>query len=663
MSFAFIANTSAKSSVEVKDNLYTLWNDNMSLQFEKQQNKLNIKSLSTKNKQWITSETIDTDLIWQLSFTTDKNRTFVCNSQMLNLKDVAMNTTDQKELKFQWEFKSELSVGYVNVTVGLDNATGLSEWELKVDLPVGWEVTDAIFPMISVNKDKGIQLITPSGWGAEYELDNITTLKLPLIYPSSRATVQLMCLKDKHETLYFSTHDKDANIKTFSSRIGKNVELSIEIAASKGWNKDGKFELPWKTSIGLDDKGWENAVVEWYRPFAIETVWGKKTLLEKNIPQWLLDVDLWLHGGRDGNDEFVALQKSFDFFGKQNLAYHWYYWSSNDFDTKYPEYLPARENYNKIVDIIHKNGSHVMPYTNGRLWDTTTVTYQKQHGRDEVVLKKNGESYVEIYASKAPNAVVCPTSKVWNDLVVGFTKDILEGTIKNDALYYDQVASARALPCYNANHNHPVGGGDFWHYATRELFSNVRKQVKSNKIIATEQNAECFIDLFDMFLMGNRPMGKEWSPAPLFPLIYSDRAITYGFFLHNTNDLSFRIKNALSVLWGAQLNGGRSLFVMSDKMQDNAVFMRDMMDFRKKQHDLFVGGRFLGEYTPGGDNPTLTIENWARPSKAVRGSKWLSVNGKEVTLLVNFDTNNHNIVLPDGKTQLLKSGQAYRFNH
>lgn len=651
------------SFVDIKADTYTMQNNVMSIKFQKINNKLKLINLYTDKKQWITNESVDTDLLWQLSFVSDKNRSLVFNSQMLNLKDVEMLNTDKKGLKFQWEFKSEASVGYVNVTVGLDEKTKLSEWELSVDLPEGWEVTDAIFPVISVNKDKGAQLITPSGWGAEYELDNISNLRLPLIYPSSRATVQLYCMKDKDEVLYFSTHDKNANTKTLSARIGNNVELSVEVPASKGWNKTGKFNIPWKTSIGLHQKGWENAVLDWYRPFATETVWGKKTMLEKNTPEWMLKTDLWLHGGRDGNDELDALQRSFDFFGKENISYHWYYWSSKDFDTSYPEYLPARANYDKIVDIIHQNGSHVMPYTNGRLWDTTTVIYQEKKGLNEVVLKKNGQPYVEIYASKAPNAVVCPSSKVWNDIVVKFTKDILEGKIKNDALYYDQVASARALPCYNSEHNHPAGGGDFWHYANRDIFTNVRNQLQANKVLATEQNAECFIDLFDLFLMGNRPMGKEWSPAPVFPLIYSDRAMLYGFYLHNPNDMSFRIKNALTLLWGAQLNGGRSLFVMSAKVQENAAFLRDMMEFRKKQHDLFVGGRFLGEYTPEGDNPILTIESWVRPSQAVRGAKWQSADGKKATLLVNFDTANHNIVLPNGKKVLLKAGQCYRFNH
>lgn len=652
-------NTSANN-----ETVYMIGNDNMTITFERTpEDFLKITNFSGSSKNWITPDSRDTDFIWQLSLTeetTTNNRSL--NSQMVKVSNIKQSSDSEADiLSFEWEITVGQSKGVVYADVALNKNTSLSEWSMRVELPDNWVVTDLIFPILNIDKNQGAKLYTSSNWGTEYDLDLIGNMNFQLIYPSSRQTMQVVCMQHDSDVLYFATHDKNANLKTFSVRVGNSVELSTNVVASADWNKNNCFSIPWKVSIGLNNQGWEQALLTWYRPFALNTIWGSKKLLDKNLPEWLLKKDLWLHGGRAGQDEYDIAKKSFDFFGN-DIGYHWYYWSSHEFDTDYPEYFPPREGYDRIVDLVHSRGAHIMPYTNGRLWDTTTVSYQKLNGADEVVLRKNLTPYVEVYASKAPLAVVCPTSKVWNDIVVGFASEILSEKMKSDGIYFDQIASARALPCYNENHDHAPGGGDFWHYGNRSIFTNVRKVLKDNQIMTTEQNAECYLDLFDMFLMGNRSMGKIYAPAPLFPLIYSDIAITYGFYLHNPNDMSFRLKNALTVLWGAQLNGGRSLFVMSDRMKENAAFLRDMANFRRQNHDLFVGGRMMGEYTPEGNNPMIEVESWGSPSKAVRGAKWISREGKEAILLVNFNTDSHEIILPDGKKYILKPGGCYRYN-
>lgn len=651
------------TEVEIEGDQFILKNNSISLEFRKISNKLKLVNLSSGDNSWINSELVSKEQLWKLTFFSSNSKTsHVINSQDVDLKKVTKTNTVREHFIFQWEFKIGTSTGIVYATVGLNNATGLSEWDLEVELPNGWEVTDVTYPMLSITKDAGMHLITPSGWGAEYALDNISNLRLPLTYPSSRATVQLMCLNNNQRTLYFAAHDNHANLKTLAAQIAvTQIELAIETVASKGWNKENEFSLPWTAQVGVHNNGWENAVLEWYRPFALKAEWGKKTLQSKNIPQWLQDTDLWLHGGRTGQDELSALDHTLTYFGN-DTKYHWYYWSSHDFDTNYPEYMPPRENYDKVVELIHQKGSRVMPYTNGRLWDISSVSYQSMNGANEVVLKKDNQPYIETYASGAQNAVVCPSSNVWNNIIIGFTQDILNATIRHGGLYYDQVASASALPCYNEDHDHPPGGGDFWHYSYRKIFTNIKNYVDSDQIICTEQNAECFTDLFDLFLMGNTPMGRYWSPAPLFPLIYSDRVLTYGFYLNNPNDISYRVKSALSLLWGAQLNGGRSVLYVSPSWQENAIFLKGLKTFRQRHHDLFVGGRFMGEVTPEGDNPNLNIDGWDRPSRAIRGAKWVSTQGGEAIVFVNLDTQDHQIVLPNGRTQNLKAGECYRHN-
>src|SRR5690606_37720780 len=129
------------------------------------------------------------------------------------------------------------------------------------------------------------------------------------------------------------------------------------------------------------------------------------------------------------------------------------------------------------------------------------------------------------------------------------------------------------------------------------------------------------------------------------------------------NDMSYRIQNALTLLWGAQLNGGRTVFVLSEAMKDNAQFLLNLATFRKKQHDLFNGGRLLKEITPTGDNPLLTIPNWASETPAVRGALWKSQEGKYAVLLINIDNVKHEVTQPfSNKKITLKAGECFRLD-
>jgi len=646
-------------TLSLKAEVYSLKKQGTSIEFQAIEGQLYITGISSGNKKWITTESADRDLLWQLSFRTPENqqRTFSSRTSTFDKAEQRDNS-----LTFSWKLPTS-PVGQVHVTIEYNPTTNLSEWSLEVELPDRWRGTDALFPVFNINKDEGNKLIVSSGYGAEYDLDKIDNMNESFYYPSSRSTMQLICLHDTRNVFYYATHDKDANMKTFSTKIGKNIELSTEIVASDAWNKDGRFSIPWKVSIGLAGEGWEKAVETWYRPFTFETVWGRKTLEEKQHPEWLLNSDLWLHGGHTTRDEHDMTKQALDYFGGET-SMHWYYWMHHDYDTKYPDYLPPRDGFHEIIDMVHNANSHIMPYTNGRLWDTLSVRYKEWNAIDEVALTINKKPTIETYLPhRAPNAVVCPSSDKWKEIILNNTRNI-HSELNPDAFFYDQVASARPLPCYNELHDHPVGGGDFWHYSYRDIFTEVRSLLNENQIIGTEQNAECFLDLFDVFFMTNLPFGTNYTMIPLFPLVYSDRALLYGFNISITKDMSYRLKSALSLVWGAQLYGGRSILIMNSDPQwkANAAYIRDLTYFRKRQHDLFVGGKLLGTWTARGDNPVIDITNWESSMPAVVGARWLSTSGQEAIVMVNFDNKSHEIILPDNQTLTLSPGQPYRYN-
>src|SRR5690606_35330205 len=218
--------------------------------------------------------------------------------------------------EFEWIYPLEGSdTARFFIHIELRSGDSFSSWKLRSELPEGWSVTDMAYPILALEKPSQSNLLVPAGWGAEYDLDSIGDQTFTSVYPSSRATVQMMAMYQGEDVVYFSTHDSTASLKSFSARVREaNVELSHEITASEEWTKNGCFELPWSVSVALGARGWESAALTWYRPFSLAVPWGKEKLEDKTYPDWLKHADLWLTGGHTDSVAFVNLKKGMEFF-------------------------------------------------------------------------------------------------------------------------------------------------------------------------------------------------------------------------------------------------------------------------------------------------------------------------------------------------------------
>lgn len=569
-------------------------------------------------------------------------------------------------VSFLWEMRLNKNHYYpVRVIVSLSRESGLSEWKIEADLPERWMVTKSDFPRILVKQQSMSKLIMPAGWGVEYTLDSFSEYSAQ--YPSCTGSMQLLCIHNKDAgSFYYATHDKDACIKKFKVKNrGVFSSVSTEVVASENWTSasGGTFSMPFTTSIGIDNNGWESAVVNWYRPFTFETVWGNKTFETRELPQWVLDADMWLRPHFTTEETWKWLKAGLDFFGSQT-ACHWYRWHQIEYDVDYPEYFPAKENLKDQMQEAQKMGSHVIPYINGRLWDPQSTSYLEKNGAQHSCRKADGTLYTEIYGSMIPNSVTCPSSKVWQDIIINLTTRI-QNELSSDGIYIDQIGAAPGVPCWNAEHDHPTGGGSFWHLSYRTLLENVRKGLLPGNIIITEENAECFMDLFDIMLMVNTPQSEDVNIVPLYPLVYSDRMMLNCYLYYplseNVNSMAFRLKNVLGLLWGAQLGWIKPELIMAPEAREEAEFLRKLVSFRKEQHDLIYGGRFIKEITPIGDNPVLYIPGMYN-SHAVRGACWVGANGNEAMLLINMDNIPHRIILPDKTERQIGSKECLRIN-
>ena len=554
-------------------------------------------------------------------------------------------------LVFTWQLTLDYSsVKYpVRMYVTLPDDGELLQWNLEADLPAGWMVTDLQFPRVVIDRPADGKIITTEGWGVEKSLD-IATFEAR--YPSHASAMQFLVVHNGDGAFYYGTEDGRGCGKTYSARCTRQtVTFSDAIPASAGWIREGTFRLPWTSVVGFTKKGWEDAVVRWYRPFTFTTEWGSKSLASRDIPQWCYDADAWVRAKFAADDTLDAVCRAAEYFGK-GLGVHWYFWHNYPYDTHYPDYLPAKPEFAAMVRKAQGLGARVTPYINGRLWDPAADSYKRDRGYDASCRKPDGSLYTEIYpTSKVLNTVTCPATDIWHRKITGLI-DSLQHGIGVDGVYIDQIAAAAPEPCWNPNHGHPVGGGDFWYDGYRRLIGEIRAgHLQKGKILTSEENAECYIDLFDMLLVVNTPHVEGYCVIkPVFPMVYSDRAITSAFtYTPSEADKlvlgDFRYELAKALLWGSQIGWVDPRPLMSKEAEAEARFMKTLMHFRRGLHDVVYGGLFLREVTPTGDNPVVKVPGFGDDA-SVLAAEWQKADGKRVYLVVNRSDEAHKVSLP-----------------
>ena len=74
------------------------------------------------------------------------------------------------------------------------------------------------------------------------------------------------------------------------------------------------------------------------------------------------------------------------------------------------------------------------------------------------------------------------------------------------------------------------------------------------------------------------------------------------------------MKNVLGLLWGAQLGWIKPELIMATEAETESSIFAEMVQFRKKQHDLIYGGRFMKEVIPWKEITLYyTCPQWEQP--------------------------------------------------
>ncbi len=464
-------------------------------------------------------------------------------------------------------------------------------------------------------------------------------------YPASAAGMQFMAVTDEStgESVYYGVHDPDASYKIFSYAKEKDSPVlrlyAVFFCENAGIPGNSQM-LPGRLAVRAFKGDWYDAAMIYSAFVEAEASWLSpvKNGLRIDVPEWMQNTaNWWLCSVGDDESYVENLLKAQKELGCTS-SLHLYVWHEIPFDNDYPHYFPAKKCFLDSFKRLQEAGIRVMPYINGRLWDTRdmkTRDYQfSTVARKGATKDTAGEPVTEFYGSKEEDgspvklAVMCPSSPVW----VNKQKEVIDRLLNEvgvDAVYVDQIASAPPVLCYDETHGHPVGGGRWWVKEYHRLLEQVRKAVPAGSALTTESTAEPFVDMFQGYLSWDSVFDGQ---VPAFTAVYGRHMIAFGRCYNMADeDVLFAVA-AQSLLWGEQLgwiNPNRYLNLK------NRGFYNAIVKTREALKDYLLYGRLLRPpYVKSGakkiEGETM---KGAFKSEAVLSGLWQKGTGTEKVLI------------------------------
>jgi len=543
--------------------------------------------------------------------------------------------------KLRWSLPEELGGADVRAEVRLEGAT--TAWNVHVDgLQPGWSVREVTFPRIAVGpigeSAEDDFVLYPRASGELKQAPLRHNVEYTGMYPDGWCTFQCMAYYDADCGLYFGCHDPLAatkRIMTSRTGDGQGQLLAFDWYAPDMGVPDNTFETSAPTVIQPYRGDWFDAV-EIYRNWAEKEAlwWPRETEWDRpDTPEWMRGICVWAcTGGKP--EECVQKVKDFAKYMGVPTAFHWYSWHQIPFDVNYPHYFPTWPGVPEAVKELQAAGVRVMPYINGRLWDTALQDF-KDTAIAAATKDEAGHPYIEEYGSGAKLAPMCPTQRLWQEKVQEIVLRLVT-EVGVDGVYIDQVAAASPRLCLDRTHGHPLGGGHWW---TQDgywpLLGELQAKLPPGKMITTECNAEPYARYFDGYLTWHWQFPDM---VPAFPAIYGGRLQLFSRAYNGDDQQAHWMRIGQQLVFGEQLGWVDPARILPHA--ETADFMRRAAQTRHALLDFLSWGRMARPPVVTGDIPRVTADwawsgKWIVTDSALQKGAWWAKDGRLLLLFAN----------------------------
>ena len=442
--------------------------------------------------------------------------------------------------------------------------------------------------------------------------------------------------------LYVAAHDGSGRIKSFELAGEQNVAFYTDMEDAGIVGRAGRSPgYPVCVSCYRGD-WWQAART--YRRFALNQVWASKGPIFRrgDYPKTMSETPLWINIYGDSKAAEVTLAAARKEFPDFATGLHWHCWNLPGHDVNYPEYFPAVEGVSNTVARCRAMGQMPMIYTNGRLWDAGTAGWR--FAKSCAAMKDDGSLYIERYANRREQGVMCPFTREWQDVMNWLAGRITGPEIGAPGLFMDQIGAAVPRPCHNPAHGHTTGGGTYWFDGYRRLLAQAHATTFANGAFLTvEGSAETWMDNVDGYLLVSLRAPDD---VPFYPAVYSGYT-TYFCSPQNEldDDLTWRWLQTREVLWGVAPGWFLARFLWAPEMAAKREIVGALCRLRMKHRDFLAYGTLLDEarFSASPSKVRLCLQpRWvARGEKqefdapAVIGNLWRNSAGTDVKLFLS----------------------------
>jgi len=545
---------------------------------------------------------------------------------------------------YTYVFSGNSKAPGVTVTITVDTGTAdTMKWKIQIDNDSNKTVRDIKFPQLFIrNLGPNGKVFYPEQAGKVYDLWT-TGMGFGATYPSCQATMPYVAAYNGETGIYFGMHDPNVDIVipyADGLKETNEVELGFETSAPD-YTKPGN-------DYNREAQAYLQLTTDWYDAAMIYRNWVENNAtwwpeIDENgrvdTPDWYKKLNVWTkteNWSGETPDDTTRLVKAFQEYMGMPVGNHWYRWHHCLMDGDFPEYFPPVDGFEENVIEQQNNNIYVMPYVNGRLWESQIASFDEEGGRAAACKDKNGNLYTGAFdVPTGALATMCPTQKVWQDKVKWFTNEMLFDTYHVNGVYEDMVAYSAVDRCFDANHGHTLYGGDYWQKGYQDMFKVIRNLKPKDGILCSEGPADAYSNIFDGILAYViSDGGMEVVPA-LHAVLANATQLMGRYYSSSESDVTWKQKNGRAFVWGEQL-GWCDADIMN--FPSKASYLRNTAKVRDQINRAIYAGK-MGRPLKLEGNSTVTGQEIT--TNIIENGVWmLPQDNKVVVLFTNVSDEN-----------------------
>ncbi len=540
----------------------------------------------------------------------------------------------EQELILEWSEFADFEGLEVRVYVTLPRNEPFSHWNMEWSYTGDQVIAGMDFPIVTgLREDEKSTLVVPE-WMGSLITDPARMLsgfkpgaqKFSWVYPGI-LSMQFLGLAHADQTgFYAASHDPYTYMKNFEIALNENQDLTFQVSHFTDLKTKVKsFQTIYPVVLGSVPRDWVSMAYE-YRKWGMRQSWSLNSRFANGqVPDWATNTALWVwnRGRSEGVlKPAVAMKERLGL--PVNVLWHW--WHGASYDDEFPDYLPPREGTDSFKEAVLKareQGVRPLVYMNELQWGSTTESWKEEGAEAYAVKNEQGKLRTHVYNifTGRPLTNMCITTPFWRNKYGGIAREAIKD-LGVGGIYMDQACISRR--CYDPDHGHEIGGGNYWAMYSGMLTEQIRTGVPLDQkpLLSGEGVCEAWLPYLDVFLAlqvsRERYAGVgNWESIPLFQAVYHPYGIAYGNYsslLHPPYDelwpdahrpesaltllpekfnTQFLMEQARSFVWGMQPMISNYDEQLAEQRKEEIDFLMRMSRVRHQALKYLLHGTFM----------------------------------------------------------------------